>query len=171
MWHSYLITVDDTFLWGRGKMAENNLILTFSKLSDVSSMKLSSRTSAGNPGENSDLSAACSPLSQFSSVQSLSCVQLFVTPWTAACQASLFITNSQSLLKLMSIELVPSAMASAMRCHPAISSSVVPFSSCPQSLPASGFFQWVSSLHQVAKVLELQLQHQSFQWIFRTGFL
>ena len=40
------------------------------------------------------------------SVQSLSHVWLFVTPWTAACQASLSITNSQSLLKLMSIELV-----------------------------------------------------------------
>ena len=34
-----------------------------------------------------------------------------------------------------------------------------------------GLFQWVSSSHQVAKVLELQLQHQSFQWIFRTDFL
>ena len=43
---------------------------------------------------------------RFSSVQSLSCVQLFATPWTAACQASLSITNSQSLPKLMSIELV-----------------------------------------------------------------
>ena len=43
---------------------------------------------------------------QFSSVQSLSCVRLFVTPWTAAHQASLSITNSQSLLKLMSIKLV-----------------------------------------------------------------
>ena len=43
---------------------------------------------------------------QFSSVQSLSRVQLFATPWTAACQASLSITNSQSLLKLMSIESV-----------------------------------------------------------------
>ena len=43
---------------------------------------------------------------QFSSVHSLSHVQLFATPWTAACQASLSITNSQSLLKLMSIELV-----------------------------------------------------------------
>ena len=43
---------------------------------------------------------------QFSSVQSLSHVQLFVTPWTAACEASLSITNSWSLLKLMSIELV-----------------------------------------------------------------
>ena len=45
-------------------------------------------------------------LSQFSSVQLLSRVQLFVTPWTAAHQASLSITNSQSLLKLISIELV-----------------------------------------------------------------
>ena len=43
---------------------------------------------------------------QFSSVQSLSHVQLFVTTWTAACQASLSITNSRNLLKLMSIELV-----------------------------------------------------------------
>ena len=57
-------------------------------------------------------------------------------------------------------------------CHPTISSSVVPFSSCPQSFPASGFFfKWVSSSHQVAKVLELQLQHQSSQCIFRVDFL
>ena len=39
-------------------------------------------------------------------------------------------------------------------CHPAISSSVIPFSSCTQSLPASEFFQWVNSSHEVAKVLE-----------------
>ena len=44
--------------------------------------------------------------SQFSSVQSLSCVRLFVTPWTAACQAYLSITNSRSLPKLMSVESV-----------------------------------------------------------------
>ena len=43
---------------------------------------------------------------EFSSVQSLSCVQLFATPWTAAHPASLSITSSQSFLKLMSIELV-----------------------------------------------------------------
>ena len=43
---------------------------------------------------------------KISSVQSLSCVQLFATPWTAARQASLSIANSQSLLKLMSVELV-----------------------------------------------------------------
>ena len=56
-------------------------------------------------------------LVQFSSVQSLSHVQLFVTPWTTACQASLSITNSQSLPKLMSIE---SVMPSnhLILCHP-----------------------------------------------------
>ena len=54
-------------------------------------------------------------------------------------------------------------------CHPTTSSSNVPFSSHLQSFPASGSFQWVSSLHQVVKVLELQ--HQPFQWIFRVHFL
>ena len=58
-------------------------------------------------------------VNKFSSVQSLSHVQLFVTPYTAACQASLFITNSQSLPKLMSIE---SVMPSnhLILCHPLI---------------------------------------------------
>ena len=63
-----------------------------------------------------------------SSVQSLTHVQLFVTPWTAACQASLSITNSWSLLKLMHIELVMP------------SNHLIPFSSCLQSFPASGSF-------------------------------
>ena len=52
-------------------------------------------------------------------------------------------------------------------CHPTNSSSVVPFS-CPQSFPASGSFPMSSSSHQVPKVLEFQLQHQSFQWTPRT---
>ena len=69
-----------------------------------------------------------------SSIQSLSCIRLFVIPWTAACQASLSITNSQSLLKLMSVEL-------AMPSNHLISSSVVPFSSHLQSFPASGSSQ------------------------------
>ena len=69
---------------------------------------------------------------QFSSVQSLSRFQFFATPWTAAFQASLSITNSWSPPKSMSIE--------SQWCHPTISSSVVPLSSCPQSFPASGSF-------------------------------
>ena len=56
-------------------------------------------------------------------------------------------------------------------CHPTISSSVIPFSSCLQSFQHQGLFQWVSSAHQIAKLLELQLQHQSVQGIFRTDFL
>ena len=66
-----------------------------------------------------------------SSVQSLSPVQLFATPWTAARQASLSITNSRSPPKPMSIE---SVMPST------ILSSVIPFSSRPQSCKASGSF-------------------------------
>ena len=80
------------------------------------------------------------------------------TPWTAALQASLSFTISWSLLKLMPIE------------------SVIPSNHLSPSSPLAlnlsqhqGLFQWVSSLHQVAKVLELQLQF--FQWIFRIDFL
>ena len=71
------------------------------------------------------------------SVQSLSRVRLFATPWITALQASLSIIISWSSLKLTSIE---SVMPSSRWCHPVISSSVVPFSSCPQSLPASESF-------------------------------
>ena len=53
-------------------------------------------------------------------------------------------------------------------CHPTISSSVIPFSSHLHLSQHQGLFQWVSSSHQVAKILEFQLQHQSFQWVFRT---
>ena len=66
----------------------------------------------------------------FIAVQSLSCVQLFATPWTAACRAPLSSTISQSLLRFVS---------SDGRCHPTISSSAIPFSH-PQSFPASGSF-------------------------------
>ena len=90
-------------------------------------------------------------------------VQLYVAPWTAARQVTPSITNSRSQLKLMSSRWY----------HPTISSTVVPFSSCLQSFQASGSFL-ISGLfasHQVAKGLEFQLQHQSFQWIFRTDSL
>ena len=65
----------------------------------------------------------CKQISQeagrFSAVQQLSCVQLFVTPWTAAYQASLSITNSQILLKLMYIKLVMPSNHLIL-CHPLI---------------------------------------------------
>ena len=67
----------------------------------------------------------------------------------------------------------PNSCPLSQWCHPTISSSIVPFSSCLQEdfSQHQGLFKWVSSLHYVAKVLELQLQHQSFQWIFRTDLL
>ena len=55
-------------------------------------------------------------------------------------------------------------------CCPITSSSDTHFSSCPQSFPASGYFPVSWLLHLVAKELELQLQHQSFRWIFRQGW-
>ena len=71
------------------------------------------------------------PYNGFSSVQLLSCVRLFVNPWTAAGQASLSITNSQSLLKLVSIK---SVMPSnhLILCHPLLL--------LPSTFPASGSF-------------------------------
>ena len=67
----------------------------------------------------------------FSSVQLLSRVWLFVTPWIAACQVSLSITNSRSLLKLMSIESVMTS-SHLILCRPLLA--------CPQSFPALGSF-------------------------------
>ena len=127
-----------------------------------------------------------SPLSHiFGSVQLLSCVQLFVTPWTAACQASLSITNSRSFLKLMSIESVmPSNRLSLCRpllLPPSVFPSIrvfsnesalrirwpkywsVSFSSCPSNeYPGLISFRmdWFDLL-KVQRTLKSLLQHQS----------
>ena len=82
---------------------------------------------------------------QFSSVQLLSRVQLFVTPQTTVRQASLSITNAQSLLKLMSI----TSVMAYNDLSPLPSSSLPAFN----LFQHQGLFKWVSSLHQVAKVL------------------
>ena len=98
----------------------------------------------------------------FSSVQSLSRVWIFATPWIPAHQASLSITNSQSLPKLMFIKLVmPSTHL--ILCRPLLL--------LPSVFPSQGLFKWVTPFHQAAKVSEFQLQHQSFQWILRTDLL
>ena len=59
---------------------------------------------------------------------------------------------------------------SSQCCHSTISSSAFPSPPAFNLSQSWGLFQWVSSLHQVAKVLAFQLQHQSFQWIFRVDF-
>ena len=94
-------------------------------------------------------------------VQLLSHVWLFATLWTAASQASLSFTVSKSLLKFMPIELVMLSNHLIL-CHPLFAFNLSQH---------QGHFQWIGSLYQVAKVLELQLQHQSFQWTFRVDFL
>ena len=77
-------------------------------------------------------------------------------------QTSLSITNSQSLLKLMSIELVMSSY------HLSLCS---PFLACLQSFPSSGSLAMSQFFASGGQILEFQLQCQSFQWIFRTDFL
>ena len=99
---------------------------------------------------------------QFSSVQLLKNVWLFATPWIAAPQASLSITNSRQVHS--------NSCPSRRWCNPTISSSVVPSPALSLS-QHQGLFKWVSSPHQVAIVLEFQLQHQSFQWTPRTDLL
>ena len=101
-------------------------------------------------------------------VQSLTHVRLFETPWTAAHQASLSSTISQSLPKLMSIALV---------CHPTISSSVAPFSSCPQSFPASGsalhinhrkltkMIKWTTALCNLMKLWAMSCRATQDGWV------
>ena len=98
----------------------------------------------------------------FCSVQSLSHVWLFATPWTAALQASLSITSSRSLLK--HVHRVGGAIQPS---HPLSSPSPPAFNLSQHQ----GLLQWDSSLHQVAKVLELQHEHHSFQCTFRVDFL
>ena len=101
------------------------------------------------------------------SVQSLSCVQLFATSWTAALQACPSPTP----------EVYSNSCASSWWCHPTISSSVIPFSSRLQSFPASGSFplsQFFASGGQsigvsaLASVLSMNIQdwfHLGFDWL------
>ena len=126
-------------------------------LRDMGSIPGLGRSPGEGKGNSLQYSCLENPIEEFgglqsSSVQLLSHVQLFATPWTAARQTTLSTTNSLSLLKLMSIELVMPSNT-----HPLSSPSPPAFNlSQHQAL-----FQRVSSSHQMAKVLELQ--HQFFQ--------
>ena len=101
-------------------------------------------------------------LDQLSLVQSLSHVWLFATPWTVEhrppCPSPTPGACSNSC-------------PSSPWCYPAISSSVIPFSSCPQSFPASGSFPMSQFFASAGQSIVVQLQHQSLQLMFRTDFL
>jgi len=91
-------------------------------------------------------------------VQSLGHTWLFATPWMAAHQASLSLAISRCSPKFISIESMMPSDHFILCC---------PLLFLPSIFPSIRVFQSVSSSNQVTKVLELQLQHQSFQWIFR----
>ena len=96
-------------------------------------------------------------------LQSLSHVRFFVTQWTVAYEASLSFALFRSLLKLMSIELMMPSNSLNLYHSPS-----------PPAFNLSLYqvlFQWVSSSHEVAKVLDLQLHYQAFQWIFRIDLI
>ena len=103
--------------------------------------------------------------------QSLSCVRLFAIPWTAARQASLSFSISLSFHKLISIESVmPSnhlLLCRPLLLLPSIFPSIRVFSNQLTLRKSIG----VTKSKVVAKVLELQLQHQSFWWILRVDFI
>ena len=94
-------------------------------------------------------------------VQSLSHVWLFVTPWTAAHQASLFFIISWSLLKLMSIESMMPSKHLILCCPLLLLSSI---------FPSIKVFSKKSALH-IRWTKYLELRHQSFQWIVKVYFL
>ena len=104
----------------------------------------------------------CQPLLLVVDVQLLSHVRLFVTPWTAAWS-------------LLCLPLLPRVCSNSCLLdqsrYPILSSSAAFFFFCSPSLLAFGCFLMSQLLYQVPKVLELHLQHQSFQWTFKTDFL
>ena len=97
----------------------------------------------------------------FSSVQSLSHVWFFATP----------MQHTRLPCPLLPPGVGSNSCPLSWWCHLTVPFSAAPFSSCLQSFQHQDLFQWVSSMHQVAKVLELQLQPQSFQWMFKADFL
>ena len=99
---------------------------------------------------------------QFCSVQSLCHVWLFATPWFAAHQASLSITNSWSLLRLVSIESVM-PFNYLILCHPLLFLASI--------FPSIRVFSNESVFRIRWPKYWFQLQHQSYQWIVRTDFL
>ena len=99
-----------------------------------------------------------------SSVHSLSCIWLFATPWTTCSTPGLHVPHQHPEFTQTHVHQVSDAIQPS---HP-LSSPSPPALNLSQN---QGLFHWVSSSHQVAKVLEFQLPHQSFQWTPRTDLL
>ena len=103
---------------------------------------------------------------QFNSIQSLSHVQLFATPWIAVCQASLSITNSQSLHELMSIELVMPSNHLIILCRPLLQTKALTrrtFVSKVMSL----LFNMLSRLGYILYNFNCMILEKAKQWIVK----
>ena len=115
-------------------------------------------------GKGIHMEGSCRKSSSISSVQSLSPVQLFATPWITRSMPGLPLHHQLPEFTQTHVHQVGDAIQSS---HP-LSSPSLP---APNPSQHQGLFQWVNSSHEVAKVLEFQLQHQSFQWTPRTDLL
>ena len=102
------------------------------------------------------LPCVMSRIMTFSIVQSLSNGWHFMTPCTTACQASLSFNHLLDVGQTHVIQVGYIIQPSHLLLYPYPAFNLFKY---------QGLFQWVSSLHQVAKILEFQLQHQPFQWI------
>ena len=147
--------VDDTTLMAEREEELKSLLMKVKEVSEKVGLKL-------NNIQKTKIMAS----GPISSVQLLSHVWPFAAchgfaAWIEACQASLSITNSWSLLKLMSIELM----------MPTIPSSVFPFSSCPQSFPESGSFQMSQLFTSCGQRIGVSASTLSHQWTPRTDLL
>ena len=111
---------------------------------------------------NHTLNLLCLNSLQFSSVQSQRCLNLYET---MNCSTPAFPVNHQ--LPEFAQTYVYWVSEASQPSHYLLSPSPPTFNLSQHQ----GLFKWVSSLHQVVKVLEFQLQHQSFQWMLRTDFL
>ena len=119
----------------------------------------------GRAGFNLRENAKTSSTPQFSSVQ-ISCSVTSKSLRPMGCMQ-----HARLPCPLPSPRVSSNACPSSRWCHPTTSASFVPFSSCLWSFPVSGSFPMSWFFASVAKVLEFHLQHESFQWIFRTDFL
>jgi len=135
-------------IWHNFQLLVSIYLKTFQEIDSGGPTSVKCCSSLSQPPTSREYVKNTDSCHQIRSDQSLSHVQLFVTPWIAACKASLSITNSRSSLRLMSIESVmPSSHL--ILCRPLLVLPLIP--------PSNRLFQWVNSLHEVAKVLEFQL--------------
>ena len=136
------------------------------------SLERSPRERNGNPIQHSCLGKPMDRGVGWAAVHGVIRVRHIVAVQLLSC-IRIFATDEQQLTRLPcpspSLRVCSNSCPLSQWCHPTMSNSAAPFSSCPQFPQYQGLFQWVGSLHQVAKVLELQ--HQPFQWIFTINFL